>query len=378
MERCAGDLAIFFERFWARAPLLRAPVAGNSFSDLASLDDLDSMVASLGLRASSLRMVLEGDGVAPSKYTVTPRAGRGIEARVSPRLVYRHYLEGATIVLESLHTYWRPLTDFCRDLEIALGQRLQVNAYITPPGSRGFAAHRDDHDVFVLQVSGSKSWLVYDREDPDSVVIDDELRPGSSLYIPKGWPHEARTGDEASAHLTVGILINEGTEVVRALAKLAELEPGFQERIPAGATRDLESLKEWVGGQVEEARRWLDKVDIDQVTERVARKLLTTSQPIVRGQLRQFGLIDSIADDTVLSRRYGAPCFVVRRPSGLKVLLSDRELEMPLVAAAAMDEIAGREQLQPRDLYDVLDRDSALVLVRRLVREGLLEVAREA
>ena len=35
---------------------------------------------------------------------------------------------------------------------------MQINAYITPPENQGFAAHYDTHDVFVLQVSGSKRW----------------------------------------------------------------------------------------------------------------------------------------------------------------------------------------------------------------------------
>ncbi len=33
-------------------------------------------------------------------------------------------------------------------------QPLQINAYLTPPGSQGFATHYDTHDVFVLQVDG--------------------------------------------------------------------------------------------------------------------------------------------------------------------------------------------------------------------------------
>ncbi|HEX2240916.1 MAG TPA: cupin domain-containing protein [Actinomycetota bacterium] len=357
--------------------MVRAPVADDSFSDLGSLDDLDSMVASLGLRASSLRMVLQGETLAPSKYTTAPRPGRGTEPQVSPGLVYRRFSEGATIVLESLHKYWRPLTDFCRELELALGQRLQVNAYITPPGSQGFAAHRDDHDVFVLQVSGTKHWIVYDRDDAAAVVIDEVLEPGSSLYIPKGFPHEARTAAEASAHLTVGILTNEAVEVLRALTRLAEAEPSFQERIPPVAMRDIDSLRAWAGAQIEEIRRWLDKVDLDDVTERVARRVLTTAQPILRGQLRQFELVGSVSEDTVVIRRLGAGCFVFRRPHTLRVLLADRELEMPLVAADAVEEIVRRERLTPRDLYPFLEPNSALVLVRRLVREGLLEVSQE-
>ena len=38
---------------------------------------------------------------------------------------------------------------------------MQINAYITPPENQGFAAHYDTHDVFVLQVAGSKRWTIH-------------------------------------------------------------------------------------------------------------------------------------------------------------------------------------------------------------------------
>ena len=32
---------------------------------------------------------------------------------------------------------------------------------MTPPQNQGFSAHYDTHDVFVLQVAGSKRWVVH-------------------------------------------------------------------------------------------------------------------------------------------------------------------------------------------------------------------------
>ena len=69
-----------------------------------------------------------------------------------------------------------------------------MNAYITPPGSQGFDLHRDDHDVFVLQVSGEKHWIVYDDRDRARSLIDHSLARGETLYVPKGFPHTATAG----------------------------------------------------------------------------------------------------------------------------------------------------------------------------------------
>ncbi len=373
LERCVGDVAAFFDKHWAQAPLLRLGGSDASFDDLAALDDLDRMVSSRGLRASNLRMVKDGKTLPPSAYTTTA-GGRATEEVVNAPRVYERFAEGATIVLESLHRYWEPLTDFCRDLELALGHRLQVNAYITPRGSRGFDVHRDDHDVFVLQVSGSKHWIVYDRQDEERVLVDQDIERGACLYIPRGWPHAATAGTRSSAHLTVGILTHDSIDVVREIAKLAEQEPAFQERLPTGSTTDATSLRDTLERHVEEMRAWLDKLDVDELTQRVARRVMSTSQPIVRGQLRQLDALDGIEASTLVARRRGVICVLFRRANALKVLLADRELEMPLVAEPAMEEITRRQRFHVRDLHPFLDRDGAVVLVRRLVREGLLEV----
>jgi bifunctional lysine-specific demethylase and histidyl-hydroxylase NO66 len=58
------------------------------------------------------------------------------------------------------------------------------------------------------------------------------------------------------------------------------------------------------------------------------------------------------------------------------VLLGDRRLEMPLWLEPAMLRIAAEPRFRPVDLEaSVADEGSRLVLVRRLVREGLLRPA---
>lgn len=376
LHRCVGDVDVFLERYWSQAPLLRGPAESGpaAFDDLASLDDLDRMVASLGLHGSSLRMVKAGKTLPPSQYELGSRRAREGAALISGALVYQRYSEGATIVLESLHRYWEPLTDFCRDLEISLGHRVQVNAYVTPPGSQGFDVHRDDHDVFVLQVSGAKHWIVYDRQDEERVLVDEDIERGASLYIPAGFPHAATTGDVASAHLTVGILTHDSIDLLREMTRLAEEQPAFQQRLDVGSTRDAASLRAVVERHIEEVRGWLDKLDIDELTERVARRMMSTSQPITRGLLRQLEQVDAIDENTMVMRRRGATCVLFPKDTVLNVMLADRELEMPPVARAAMERIARSEGFSPRDLHEFIDSESALVLVRRLVREGLLEV----
>lgn len=45
---------------------------------------------------------------------------------------------------------------------------LRSNAYLTPPGSQGFAPHYDDIDAFILQLEGRKRWSLY--VDPNNLL----------------------------------------------------------------------------------------------------------------------------------------------------------------------------------------------------------------
>jgi hypothetical protein len=66
----------------------------------------------------------------------------------------------------------------------------------------------------------------------------------------------------------------------------------------------------------------------------------------------------------------------VLRPDGdrVRVLLGDRELVVPGHLRDALERIRDAASLRPVELGDLLDGQSRLVLCRRLVREGLLEV----
>ncbi len=131
------------------------------------------------------------------------------------------FADGYTIVVDGVERYVRAVATLSRSIEVELNFPIQVNAYITPPGSQGLVPHYDDHDVLILQVYGSKTWHLYNgadvaphelRRDDKAVAIDGlpaptdlRLEVGDVLYVPRGKVHAAETNSERSVHLTVGI-----------------------------------------------------------------------------------------------------------------------------------------------------------------------------
>ncbi|MDQ4133462.1 MAG: cupin domain-containing protein [Actinomycetota bacterium] len=390
LARCVGDAARFLGRHWSWSPFYLPQADGEAFSDLFSLDEVDRAVSTSFLRLPTFRMVRDGKPLDRSRYTKSSRLGGTTVSGVgNPGAIYREFAAGATIVFQGLHRSWEPLTRFCRQLELELTHPVQANAYITPPVSRGLGVHYDTHDVFVLQLAGHKEWLVYDPvvEDPlpsqpwssgmaapEEPCLEADLGPGDCLYVPRGFLHSARAREGVSAHLTIGVLTSTWHDAMgQVVAALAD-EVEFRRSLAPGFAYDEERLASDLAERVTMFRDWLEKADLKAVAAKLARRFWSNRPPVLTGQLQQVLALDRIGDATTVRRREGAVCRLRTSERSLSVLLGDRELVMPAPLEPAMARVTTGEPLAVGELGDLLDQSSRLVLVRRLVREGLLEV----
>jgi hypothetical protein len=158
----------------------------------------------------------------------------------------------------------------------------------------------------------------------------------------------------------------------RAVTSVAE-EALSGEPLPVGFAADPAALDAGVTEQLGEVRRRLDKLDPGAIAAAAADRFWSNRPPMLTGQLRQLLALEEIGDETVVRRRPGAVCRLRRRGDRLEVLLGDRALHMPARLAPVMRAILASDRLAVGDLAGHLDPPSRLVLVRRLVREGLLE-----
>jgi bifunctional lysine-specific demethylase and histidyl-hydroxylase NO66 len=380
LARCVGDPGRFAREHWGRAPLHRPAADAAGFADLFSLADVDRILSSTTPRWPAFRLVKEGRQLDRRAYTRPGRVGgQPVDDLADPGLVYEHFHAGATIVLQSLHRFWPPLARLARDLELALTHPVQVNAYVTPPAARGLGVHHDTHDVFVLQVHGRKRWDVHEAgAGPGRRLLETELAPGDCLYIPQRFPHAAWTAATASVHLTVGVVPVTWADVARRAVTAVVEDALSGEPLPVGFASDPAALTAGVAEQLGELRRRLDKLDPGVLAAGAADRFWSSRPPILDGQLQQLLGLEEIGQATVVRRRPGATCRLRRRGDRLEVLLGDRALHMPARLAPAMREVLDRDRLAVADLAPHLDSQSRLVLIRRLVREGLLETVAPA
>ena len=366
LEHLAPNSARFLSEVYRTRPEVTA--TSQDYSWLGSLDSFDHLINDTLLPSAAFRLVRDGSPIPVKSYTKKFGGNRADTIRVAdPALVFDWFAEGATIILESLHNYSAPLRDFCRALETELRQETQVNAYITPPGAQGFATHVDSHDVFVVQVFGSKHWLVHDDSDPeglDAPVIERDLEVGDCLYIPKGFPHSAMTSKWASAHLTIGILPTSAARMKRELLSLVSVAEG--ELDTAREATDLAS------DLVAAVTAKLDEVDRQELERRLTRLFFASRHHSLRGQLKRMLDANEIDDSTKVVAR--VECVRLTDSDGIVLLLPDRELRFSVRLAPPLDIVLGDEPFRVADLAPHLDEEERRALVARLLREGLLEL----
>nr|WP_250293939.1 cupin domain-containing protein [Streptomyces atroolivaceus] len=214
----------FARDVWARTAALTR--GASDFSDVFSTSAVDELISRRGLRTPFLRVAKDGSTLPSSSFTAPAGVGATVADQLDDTALWRAFSDGATLVLQALHRTWEPVTDLVSVLSTELGHPVQANAYVTPPQNRGFDAHYDVHDVFVLQIEGAKRWVVHEPVLPDplrdqpwtdrrSAVADQAahgtphmdtvLRPGDVLYLPRGWLHSAQAQGQVSIHLTLGV-----------------------------------------------------------------------------------------------------------------------------------------------------------------------------
>lgn len=204
--------------YWQRKPLLFHfdPSILSDYDALVSFDDLLD-VASSGLRwsdnnAAMVSTVRVGD-TKDFRFDYS-HTGQYIQRDEMIDLAKR-----STILIGTVHSIHAGVSKVVLAFQRGFGLIASSNIYSTQPDfATASPLHTDRMDAFVIQTSGSKHWKVYEpgvhnpvfgvhgdaqwakgggKGLPVDVIgellIDTELRPGSILYLPRGFPHGTST-----------------------------------------------------------------------------------------------------------------------------------------------------------------------------------------
>ncbi|HWC25047.1 MAG TPA: cupin domain-containing protein [Solirubrobacteraceae bacterium] len=372
----------FLEEHWDRRPLILVRDEPRRFDAILSDADVERLVCETAIRSPAFRLVRDGAQLPLAGYTtdIAWRPGSFSGTALVDRVAAEH-AAGATIVLQALHLHWHPAAVYCRGLEAALGCPAQANAYCTPAASQGFGVHHDTHDVFVLQVSGRKRWRIYapvvevplkdqrwSTVDPDDVgepLHDTTLEAGDTLYLPRGWPHEASAADAASLHVTVGLHPPTRLDALRAALSECADDVEFRRALDEGGELPAELVE-----------RLAARLRPQDVARRARQRFVDGRRPILDGQLTQVRALERLTLHMPLERRATVICDLEELDGGAVALrFEGKHVRFPAHAAEAVRAVYDAPAaLTAAALPGRLDGAGRLVLVRRLVREGFLRI----
>ena len=335
-----------------------------------------------GTRQPAFRVVR--DGTTAARRDVTRRAGignRDLDDLVSANQVIDRYRRGDTVVLQGLHHTNPHLARVSNNLALALDHPVQVNAYLSPSSARGLDLHFDFHDVFVVQLGGTKRWRIWTPlerttnpvkgrhtitaprlDELGDPLLDITMCAGDCLYLPRGYPHAAETVDQHSDHLTIGLVAVTWQRVLRraidaevaagrltAALPVGLLDPGVAVPIDV----DVEGLRHLV--TPEGLRHWMAREiwrrqPATRLRPRAAPSLESRQVAFTPGPLLWLTVV---GDRAVLG-------------------LGDRLLDMPVEAHDFLSALFDSEWPVVTDHLKGLDDESRAVVLRRLLAEGVV------
>lgn len=380
----------FFTQSYESAPLLVKRDDASYFADLPDLDSVDELLmATVSDRRQpgrGERLVRTEPNGALSEKGVRLTDGVAVDIQ----MVYRNYHAGFTIVVNQVHRRSAPVGRLCRGLQAALFHRIGANLYLTPAGAQGFLPHVDSHDVFILQLEGTKEWHVsapveelplavgyHQRQTlPDARTY--LLTPGDTLYLPRGFRHEAVTGDSSSVHLTVGVYTHRWHDLCKEVVELlAEQDVLFRMSLPPRYIDDPLDLEH----TAELARRLTaaltDQTTIEKAKQNIASRLVMGDASVGPSRFRSLDALAGLTDESIVARPPEVLCLVRDTGDESTIEFAGNFVSGPRYLVTAFQFVAESGRFAVAQLPGVESSDDRIELVRRLVSEGLLEVCHE-
>lgn len=388
---CSAPPDQFAAEIWSRrAWLSRAADLPGQQSPVFSQTAADELLSRRGLRTPFLRLAKDGRVLPTSRFTGSGGIGAKVADQVIDDEVLKLFADGTTLVLQGLHRTWQPVGELAAGLADDLGHPVQVNAYITPPQSQGFAPHYDTHDVFVLQVAGRKRWRVHPPvvESPlpdqpwDTVAtlveqranepadINEVLLPGDCLYLPRGFVHSALAMGETSIHLTFGIHPVVKRDVVHAVLETIDAQ-GWRESLPVGWDPTSPQGMSEITAVLSDLAAAIAGLDATVVGATLHDQRAGLQRPEPISPLAQANTAVTLrSDDPVRLRRHLGARLAAHDQNGWVLMTGRRSInivadELPAVRSLLTGDRLTAEQLP-------LEAGDALALVRRLLLAGVL------
>lgn len=359
---------LFLRHYQAREHFHVSRSSPLYYADLLDVADLDTVLQSRQLPAAFINVVKNGVPCPVEGWSRFANSARGAHQIAIPEDILTLYADGATLILNRGDALLPALANVCRKLTRELGFPTQTNIYITPRNSAGFAKHSDDHDVLILQIAGSKSWRVYT---PGELEI--ELHPGDLLYIPRGMFHDARSRDEDSIHVTLGLRPAYAFELIRDLSTLAADRENFQKPMPPRFA-GVEALQSFESELLSGLQALIAETDLSTLANIRSRDSITHEDDAWPGRFADLRFLTRITPDTIVCRRADTPAEIKDDGKLLHLSFGTRRVSIPVFMREQLPRILGDTNFAVGAIEGMITSAGKVTLVTELVKAGFLRI----
>lgn len=390
-------VADFFANHFERAPLHVARNDPSHFADVYGTADVEAALV-VGAREPEQFALVKSGGEPVTLADVTldrpgirwRATGKPPKTFLDPHKVTTYLDQGYTLVIKDAALFCAALQRFSNGLQHGLRSYAQTNVYLTPARAQGFEVHHDTHDTLTLQLAGEKTWRVYapvvelplesqpfhsGTKVPNLRLLRTvNLRAGDTLYLPRGFPHEASSDESTSLHATFALMPIRVVDVLETAIKLAaDADVELRRSFPLEWTGTPDFGESLVGLVADRVRTALTP---DRV--RLAREVLLNEQfAITRadaaGSIEQVSRLRDLAPDAVLRLDDGVAFMVRERERTVDLLVAGKSLGFPKFCKTAFERlVAGPTTVAALD--PELSENNRNVLIRTLVLEGLVRI----
>lgn len=375
----------FYDEWYEKKPLLIKRHAPAFYASLLTIDDVNEHIGRAHLSAPALRLARNGRELDETDFTY-PRSSANShwsDATVDKETVFEKFYDGYTIIFMEYEQHSAAMLRLRHDVERAFHSSVMTHVYLTPRNAQGFSPHWDPTNVFILQFTGTKDWLIYDS--PVTLPTNRQLlrsgewkrvaptltatlEPGDLLYIPRGFVHEGRAGDAVSGHVTLELRAQTYADLLRNIADNAHADPWLRRSLPVDY-RSVASSGEFL----RHVHEFFDNADLPAYVERAHEDFAEERLPDATDRFADYVKLPRM-DAASRLRVRSLVCHELANGRGKTVLKFDRKtLEFPASAARSI-----RFMLKAREFtMGALPggRKANLALCGALVREGFLTIA---
>jgi hypothetical protein len=382
--------------YWERAPLHVQRDTPGYFADLYDVADVEESLVTGARELDRFALVRAGSEQAPLEdYVGTSPAirwrstGKPPTAHVDARKVAGLLGRGYTLVIKDAALLSARLQRSCNRLQRALGAFVGANVYFTPPGAQGLDRHHDTHDTLTVQIEGTKTWRVYaplvqlplesqplhrgTHVLPLQLEREVTLAAGETLYLPRGYAHEAVATTGRALHVTFALAPLRAIDLLHAtLDVAAERDVALRRSLPVGWQTD----PEFAAAFAAEHGPRLAALGADTVNTAAAAsldELFAASRSDANAVFDQLASSTALGAESVLRVNDGVPFLIRRRDGVVDVLLPGNRLGLSAACWPALERLqAGPVRFA--DFAPELAAGDRERLAQTLVRAGVAQI----